>query len=282
MANVGFSQQFSPRLGTNVSYSRSRGYDRLRGRNLNAPGADGLRPDPTLGNVTQVESTAGMRGETFSAGLNFNIPSRRMFMFVNYSLMKQETDSDGPFSLPAGSYDLAAEWGPAAGIARHNVNAMMTTTLFRNVRVGVSAMARSGTPYNITTGRDDNGDTLFNDRPAGVGRNSAVAKGMWDAGARIGYTFGFGTRSRTDTGMPGGGPTIVMRGPGGGGDLLGALGGGGAEDKRIRIEIFASASNVFNHVNPIGYSGVMTSPFFGQPTAAMPGRRMDVGMRIGF
>ena len=26
----------------------------------------------------------------------------------------------------------------------------------------------SGTPYNLTTGRDDNGDAIFNDRPAGA------------------------------------------------------------------------------------------------------------------
>jgi hypothetical protein len=69
---------------------------------------------------------------------------------------------------------------------------------------------------------------------------------------------------------------------GGAGDLLGALGGGGAEDKRVRFELYASAQNLFNHVNPIGFSGVMTSPFFGRPTAAMPGRRVDVGLRIGF
>jgi hypothetical protein len=43
-----------------------------------------------------------------------------------------------------------------------------------------------------------------------------------------------------------------------------------------------SAQNVFNQVNPIEYSGVMTSPFFLQPTAAMPARRIDVGMRVGF
>ena len=95
---------------------------------------------------------------------------------------------------------------------------------------------RTGAPYNVTTGRDDNGDTVFNDRPAG----------------------------------------------GGAGDLLGAMGGGGAEGKRVRIELFASASNLFNHVNPVGYSGVMTSPFFRQPTAAGPARKIDVGMKIGF
>jgi hypothetical protein len=58
--------------------------------------------------------------------------------------------------------------------------------------------------------------------------------------------------------------------------------GGGAENKRIRIELFASAQNLLNSVTAIGYSGVMTSPFFGQPTAAMPGRRIDVGARAGF
>jgi hypothetical protein len=72
-------------------------------------------------------------------------------------------------------------------------------------------------------------------------------------------------------------------GPGdGSGGLLGALGSGGAENKRIRFEVYVSAQNVFNQVNQIGYSGVMTSPFFLQPTAAMPARRIDVGMRVGF
>jgi len=64
--------------------------------------------------------------------------------------------------------------------------------------------------------------------------------------------------------------------------MLNAIGGGGAEDKRVRFELYVSTQNLFNHVNPIGYSGVMTSPFFGEPTAAMPARRIDVGMRVGF
>jgi hypothetical protein len=77
---------------------------------------------------------------------------------------------------------------------------------------------------------------------------------------------------------------VIQRigGPGGAGDMLGAIGGGGAENKRLRFEIFASVQNVLNHVNPIGYSGVMTSPFFDQPTAAMPARRIDIGLRVGF
>ena len=280
MLNVGISQQLSPTISANVSFNRTEGTNRLRGRNINAPMADGSRPDRLLGNVTQVESTARMRGQSLNAGLNVNLPTRRTMLFANYAWIRQENDADGPFSLPANSYDLAGEWGPAAGVPRHIFSGVANTTLLKNIRLGLTATARTGSPYTVTSGRDDNGDTVFNDRPAGISRNSAASKGMWDVGARVSYAFGFGQRPATGQ-MPGG-QTMVIRGVGGASDLLGMLGGGGAEDKRVRFELYVSAQNLLNHVNPIGFSGVMTSPFFGQPTAAMPGRRIDVGMRIGF
>jgi hypothetical protein len=280
MLNVGISQQLSPAISANVSFNRTEGTNRLRGRNINAPVADGSRPDRLLGNVTQVESTARMRGQSLNAGLNVNLPTRRTMLFANYAWIRQENDADGPFSLPANSYDLAGEWGPTAGVPRHIFSGVANTTLLKNIRLGLTATARTGSPYTVTSGRDDNGDTVFNDRPAGISRNSALSKGMWDVGARVSYAFGFGQRPATGP-MPGG-QTMVIRGVGGASDLLGMLGGGGAEDKRVRVELYVSAQNLLNHVNPIGFSGVMTSPFFGQPTAAMPGRRIDVGMRIGF
>jgi hypothetical protein len=122
---------------------------------------------------------------------------------------------------------------------------------------------------------------VFNDRPAGVARNSLTSHGFFDVAARLTWAFGFG--EKPPSAGAGGGQMIMIRSVGGGaGDLLGGLGGGGAEDKRIRIELFASASNLLNIVNPQGYSGVMTSPFFRQPTAAGPARKIDVGMKIGF
>jgi hypothetical protein len=283
MANLGVTQQISPAIGLNMNLIYMTGSNRFRGRNVNAP-LNGMRPDPALGNVTQVESTAGMRTTQMHAGVNFNLPARRTFIFANYTFVDQRNDADGPFSLPADSYDLAAEWGPAAGLPRHTASAVVNVPLAYGFRLGLTTTARSGTRYNITTGRDDNGDTVFNDRPAGIGRNSAVGNGMWDVGARLSYTFGFGERSTAAAGP--GGPTLIIQRVGGAataGDLLGGLmSGGGAENKRIRIELFASAQNLLNAVTPVGYSGVMTSPFFGKPTAAMPGRRIDVGMRVGF
>jgi hypothetical protein len=278
MLTTGVSHQLSPRLGSNVSYTHSRGANRFRGRLRNMPGPDGIRPDPTVGNITQVESTASARGNQVSGGVNFMIPERRTFLFANYVYSRQENDADGAFSLPANSADLSGEWGPAAGMPRHMFTTMVNTTLPKNFRVGLTVTGRAGAPYNITTGRDDNGDSVFNDRPAGVTRNSARGDATWDVGTRVSYAFGFGTRNTAGGGGMLGQPIMVR----GGGDMLGALGGGGAENKRIRFELFVSASNLLNTVNRIGYSGVMTSPFFGQATAAMPGRRIDLGARIGF
>jgi hypothetical protein len=282
MANVGVSHQFSPKLGVNASFSQMRGENRFRGRNINAP-LDGSRPDPTAGNITQVETTAEMRGQTFVVGTNVQVPQRRVMLFANYAWLKQASNADGPFALPANNHDLAAEWGPVAGVAPHNVSGMFSTPLFSTLRVSLNAHWRSGTPYNLTTGRDDNGDTVFNDRPDGVGRNTARTAATWDVGGRLSYAFGFGERQPSGGGA--GQPTIIVHrvgGPGGGGgDIAGAF-GGGAENKRLRFEVFVSGSNLFNAVNRVGYSGVMTSPFFGQPTAAMPGRRVDLGLRVGF
>ncbi len=280
MLNAGFTQQLSPTVMLNVNAMHMTGRNRFRGRNVNAP-VNGVRPDPATGNVTQVESTSRMTNNQMMVGINVNLPARRMFVFANYALIDQRNDADGALSLPADSYDLAAEWGPAAGVPRHVGSAVVNVPLFSGFRLGLTTSARSGTRYNITTGRDDNGDTVFNDRPAGVGRNSAIGKGMWDVAARLTWSFGFGERPPAG---PGGGTMIVQRIGGGttAGDLLNGLPGGGPDDKRIRIDLFASAQNMLNSVAPIGYSGVMTSPFFGQPTAAMPARRVDVGMRVAF
>jgi hypothetical protein len=234
-----------------------------------------------LGNITEVESTAKLRIDSVNAGLNFNLPKRRTFVFANYAFNRQLSDGDGPFNLPADSYDLAAEWGRVGGVPRHVASAVMNTSLTRTIRFAASATARSGTPYNLTTGRDDNGDTVFNDRPAGVPRNSLTSQGMWEIAARVTYAFGFGERPPS-AGGPGGPQMIMIRGGGGAGDLLGGLSGSGADNKRVRIELFIAAANLANTVNPAGYSGVMTSPFFGLATAAGPARKIDVGMKIGF
>jgi hypothetical protein len=40
--------------------------------------------------------------------------------------------------------------------------------------------------------------------------------------------------------------------------------------------------NLTNERNYTGYSGVMTSPFFGQPTTVMGMRKIDMGIALSF
>jgi hypothetical protein len=167
LVNVGVRQQLAPMINLNVMYTHQEGFERFRGRNINAPLADGTRPDPSFGNITQVESTARMRADSINAGINVNVPQRRMFLFANYGWMRQYNDADGPFALPANSYDLAGEWGRAQGVPRHIASAVFNTALPKNFRLGLSTTFQAGAPYTITTGRDDNGDTVFTDRPVG-------------------------------------------------------------------------------------------------------------------
>jgi len=55
---------------------------------------------------------------------------------------------------------------------------------------------------------------------------------------------------------------------------------GVAGTERVRFELYAAFQNFLNRTNLVGFSGVMTSPFFGEATSAMPGRRIELGVRI--
>ncbi len=278
--SFGIERRLAPMAMLNVTYFDTRGWDQMRGRNVNAPLAGGARPDPDAGNVTQIESTARSRARNLSFNFNMNVPSRRIMTAVNYTCGMSRNEADGALSLPADNYNLAAEWGPSPTDVRHRLMGMFGMPIWRELRFSSQFRAGSAAPYNITTGFDDNGDTVSNDRPAGVGRNSARGKGQWDFSGRLQYSFGFGKRP-PQTG-PGAVPVVrVVRA----GDESGPIGGmmmGGAIDKRVRLDVYLAASNVFNHVNETNFSGVRTSPFFGRPTAAQPGRRVELGARIGF
>ena len=276
--NIGVEQAVGKYGRVNVSYSFARGHDLFRGRDINAPLPDGTRPDPAWGNVTQIESAGRSQAQAVNAGFNLNLPWHRTFLFVNYALMKAKNDTDGAFSLPVNNFDPGAEWGPALTDVRHRLSGMFNMNLWKGFKLATSFSGNSAPPYNITTGHDDNNDTVSNDRPTGVGRNAARASDRWDVGARLSYAFGFGRRPGAD-GM--GGPQIIMIR---GGAVDTPMGGfsGGADDRRWRVELYLAATNVLNHTNLMGYSGVMTSPFFGEPTSAGPARKLEVGARFGF
>ena len=181
-------------------------------------------------------------------------------------------DGDSATSLPVDSTNLAAEWGPARNDVRHRVFGFVTTPLPLGLRVNTNMMFQSATPYNVTTGFDNNRDSVINDRPRGRrSRNSARGDGQFTMDFRLGWSKGFG-KPKTGDGQPGGGAgrsssasaRAARRGrrrggPGGGGFGGGPMGGPGGNNGRVNLEIFVQANNVLNNVNYTGYSGVLTS-----------------------
>jgi hypothetical protein len=147
-----------------ISYVNSQTRRLLRSRNINAP-LNGARPTPTVGNIFQYESTGRFNQNQliFNARSKF---SERVSIFANYSFGGAKSDSDGAGTFPANSYDLSGEYGNAALDIRHRFVIGGNVTAPLGIRLSPFVTFRSGFPFNITTGTDENGDTIFNDRPA--------------------------------------------------------------------------------------------------------------------
>jgi hypothetical protein len=264
-ASIGHERQLWPNLTMQASYEMLRGRNQLRARNVNAP-VDGVRPEPGVGNVTQFESTGRSSSDRLRLQTNIRMPQRRMFMNVNYTLGQLKNHADSATSLPADSLSPDSEWGPSAQDVRHQLSATANVPLIYGLRSTWQVQARSGAAYTMTTGRDDNLDGVVNDRPEGVGRNTLRAEPTWDLGLRIARAFGFGGTRAQPAAQPGGQ----------------GRGNGAADGSRYSVELFANATNVLNHVNHLGYSGNILSPFFGLPTRAGQARRVEIGMQFRF
>lgn len=275
----------------NLGYTVRNGTGLLRGVNVNAPDANGLRPDPSAGNAIEIRSIGRLREHEVSLGANGRAPWRNVSVGARYTYRRAYDDGNGPTWLAANPL-APDEWGPSAGDVRHRASLMMSLAPLSRVRLSMNLRASSARPYTVTTGLDDNGDTVINDRPAGVERNTLRGDGSLGADVRLSVQLG--STARPD-GPPGGGQGGFGGGSGRGrGGGPGGPGGGGgfgpeggrpdapAQERRLSTELYLQVFNAFNHVNLTGFSGVLTSPFFGQPTSAQAARRMEIGLRLGY
>ena len=175
------------------------------------------------------------------------------------------------------------------------------------IRVSPFVVAQSGTPFNITLSQDQNGDSIFNDRPSfapagatgsNIIRNSygtfntAPTTGtppipiyygngpsLVTLNLRLGKTWGFGQRLQKEgSGDQGGGPQPVGaggpprgggggRGGPGGGGPGGAFGNSGNTGRRYNFTLNAQALNLLNIVNYAPPTGTIDSPNFGRSNA---------------
>ena len=268
-ASIGYDRQLPRGVSASAVYTYERGAHVLRLRNINAP-RDGARLFPDRGPILQYESTGQARQHDLTLSLRRNW-TERVTAYATYTLASGRADSDRPSTTPADSYDLLGEMGPMATDQRHRATLGATLTLPARVSLSAFATLSSGRPFNLTTGRDGNGDTLFSDRPAIAGPLDPDAVvtpfGRFNPNPRPGdpivpRNFGREQRqARVDLHLS----RSFAAGPGG-----------------ARVRLSADVANAFNRTNLAGFNGVLTSPAFGQPRRALEPRRVHVAFGVSF
>ncbi len=294
-ASVGLERPLTTWADFRADYMWTRGYNTLRSINVNAP-INGVRPDATVGNISEIQSSGKRASDRATMALNMRYAPRRILGMVMYQFGSQRNYADGALSLPSDSNNPDLDWGPAAQDVRHRIFFNFNSPVGNGVRLSLGLQGSSALPYNITTGLDTNGDTVFNDRALGVERNTGRGAAQWTANVRLNKSIGLGGPRTAGPGFPGGGMPMppppsggvaAQRGPGGGGP-----GGGGGDGPQImvmeggnqkyRLDLFLNIQNAFNNVNYNAFVGNQLSSFFGTATSAGPARRVEIGASFGF
>jgi hypothetical protein len=213
--------------------------------------------------------------------------------------------------LPSNPYSMAGEYAASALDERNRVFVGGNINTWWGITASPFFTANSGSPFNIMSGRDPYGDTLFNERPgisptptqylfdglyldpnpkpgeAILPRNFGRSPGSVSLNFRLSKTFGFGGSRESSAnnqnfgggGPPGGGRGGGRGGPGGGfgGGPGGGPGaffrgfGGGSTGQRYNLTLSLQARNLLNHVNPGPINGIVTSPLFDESNSLAGG-----------
>ena len=287
---VNLTQQLRGGLRLSLSYSMSYGYRQQRTRNINAPypgtplpaailalpiderreAVDRMRPFyPNVGNIRQIESTGRSVGRRFRLRLqrrrSLDLLGVGFSGSVNYSHRSGEDDND--FNNP-----YFPEWGlarrehtvesqfrlrfPRGPGATHPFLRALSRATYAGTTLYFNLRASAGRPYSIRSGRDLNGDQSSRDRPPGVPRNSETGPGR----VNLDMTFSKEIRARETDGAR----------------------QGDRDESGHRVRVQARFYNVLNTSQIRGYSGVLSSPLFGQPTGFLRGRTMRLSMHVDF
>jgi hypothetical protein len=293
---------FNPNLATQSNVQSAVGVDQQVGKlgtlSFNYIHSQGthlyltsVTPTATTNNY-QYQSVGTYKEEQFFISANLH-PTASLRFFGYYSLNAGSTDSSGENFITTNALKPSVDYGRAS-FANRNFGVLGGTwqAPFK-IEFSPFALLRSGTPYNLTTGIDENGDSVYNDRPAyipGVTPNCSVASTFAIPAAGTAYqqipynsclgptsiTFnlrvqraiGFGPLLAPVAASAAAGPS----GPGGpphgghsgGGGHGGPFGSGSGTGRKYSLALGAQITNLFNNVNYALPVSVLSSSSFGQ------------------
>ncbi|WP_158823786.1 TonB-dependent receptor [Granulicella sp. S156] len=288
-ADLRLEHEFRHHWNAQADLTFGNNWDQIRERNINAPmvaSSTGIAPNPTTAlltprpfapnrNILQYENSGHTQGTMLIFSLQQN--SYKWFNF-NFNYLHMNTvKSDGGLgaATPQSSYSEKGENSRIDWYAPNVVSLFGTVFLPGKLQLSEQFHARSGRPYNITTGTDNNGDGSFNDRPAYAAASAS--------GAGVYLTrFGLLTTNTVNGNVPrnlGNMPAVAYL------DLnLSRTFQLNPKDKdHLRTVAFnARSANVLNHTNVTAVNTILSSSTVGQPVAADTARRLELGVRFSF
>ncbi len=294
-----------------VTYLNSRGFDQFLTLQDNAPfpGTPCFPNCPAVsgGNIYRYVSEGNFSQNQLIVNTNVRVGSK-IQLFGYYTLNYANSNTSGVSSFPTNSFDISQDYGRASFDTRHRLFLGGSLGLPYLFRLSPFMVVSSGSPFNITSPIDLNGDQIYNDRPTFVSSATCPANtppqgyiycttlGTFDASGatgrllpinyetgparfvlhlRLTKTFGLGPRlkdakSGQGPGGPGGGPGQHGHGP-----LFGGGGGGMSmssnSDRRYNLTLGVGVRNVFNNVNLANPGGALGSQLFNVSNALAGG-----------
>ena len=277
-------RQLSASTVSAVTFTNSHGVHLLRSRDITAPA-----PSPLF----LIESTGIYNQSQLIANINTKF-NRSVSLFGFYVLNKASSDTDGVNTSPANPYSYAGEYGPAATDVRHRGTIGGSLNARWNIRLSPFVILQSGAPFNITTGNDVFGTSVFNARPGIVtdgthpglirtayglldanpvpgetivGRNYGRGPAQLTMNLRVAKTIGFGPEKEGAKKESSGATAPTMgqsQSAAVSGQGLRNLIGAPSAPRRYNLIVSMSVRNLLNHNNPGPIIGNITSPLFGR------------------
>jgi outer membrane receptor protein involved in Fe transport len=268
---IGAQRELRPGVSVSADYVNSKGRKSMRMVETNPVDPATLkRKDASIGYLRMIESSGYSDYQALLLGLTWRAGAR-VSAGASYTLSSSKTtnESEGTAYFQDDNNPDDA-YGYSDFDQRHRLVMNASVLLPGRVQLGALFIARSAMPFNITTGKDNNGNSVTTDRP-----NLAD-------GAKVGTSDMLKASSFTDPGTKAGNlPRNAGRGP----DFcqLDLRVSRRIVVSKVTTEILAEAFNVLNRANLGTPIGTLTSSLFGKSTStAGDPRQIQLGVRVEF
>jgi hypothetical protein len=276
------AHEFPHHWNAQIEYGFGAEWEGFRIININAPlvaSGTGIPPNPTAAllaprplaaneNIMQYQNYGHYRGAMYVASVKQNSYKRfnlnATYWYLNFI---------GNEQTPQSSYSDRGEAGRPDWMRRGGASVMGVVQLPYKVELAIQFSAMPGLPYNITTGTDSNGDGTFNDRPSYA---SASGTGVYNT------PYGLMTTNTVNGNVPynaGTMPGVINLDP----NIRRTFTLNPKDkDHPKTLSFSARGANILNHTNVTTVNTIVSSGTVGQPIAAGPARRLELGARFEF